>query len=345
MLRIKSSHVQWPPVRATPEVWEVAASPLLALAPASSRGRPEQLAACVCVSSEGGAAMADPQTVTDFDEGAGIEALRRFAIEPHLPGARPLNYLPAAVHIASMPDRARDALRELLDQLGIRVEIKDEPELSREFFDGMSAHLAGAGIAAAPARAPKSLIRVKGMTIERIAAFAEAAEIFWKARPWRLFEGDVLWRIDPAPKSRGMKYVSVMGGLGEQFGLGFLSGPAQMFSLGEMAGPADLTASMKSTLWSVTFDDEDNFLETDLELWKKHGLRVSGPGRYPLAIGMNPSSGAIQRPTPENLTVMEVVLRTLGSVTKREIRDRLISREVASFAGPVNVRLQGVVAL
>src|SRR5947209_1493805 len=131
------------PIHRTNEVWEVAASPLPVMAPMEKGGRPEQLVACVCVSSEGGAAMAPPQTVRGFEPSAPLDALAKFALAPLRPQAPPLNYLPARVYVGPMPEEAQRSIVAALTELGVIVEIKAGAMLSQEFFRGMAAHLAG----------------------------------------------------------------------------------------------------------------------------------------------------------------------------------------------------------
>jgi hypothetical protein len=95
------------------------------------------------VSSEGGAMTSEVQTVEHFDESAGLDALSRFALDSHVPGARPLNYLPAMVRIGPMPEKSVNALASALRELGVAIEVKDDAPMAFHFLKGLAEHLSG----------------------------------------------------------------------------------------------------------------------------------------------------------------------------------------------------------
>ena len=332
------------PIHRTSEVWEVAASPLPAMAPMEEGGRPEQLVACVCVSSAGGAAMAPPQTARTFSTSAPLDALAKFALSPLLPEAKPRNYLPARVHVGPMPAEAQHEIVSALTELGVIVELKDDVELAAEFFLGFAAHLAGLSGGGATLVVAPALLGVKGLPVERIAAFADAAQAFWKAAPWRHSKSEIVWRIEPVPKSRPFRHCTVMGAAGQEFGLAFLADPMQMMAMAAADHPADYFENTDGTHWCVTFDRADNIPPADALLWKDHKLALSGPNAFPLPMGVT-KAGRIQRPTPANLTLMEGLLRAFASLKRTEAKADVFTREVTTFDGPQTFTLTAMMKM
>lgn len=334
------------PIQRTDEVWEIAASPLPATAPRQAGGRPEQLVACVCVSSAGGAAMAAPQSVENFDPGAPLQAVTLFALDPLLPDTKPLNYLPSRVHVGPMPEDAQQAIESALTELGISVEIKDDVELAADFFIGLAVHLAGPdSMGPSPLLKAPALNRVKGITVERIAAFADAARQFWHAAPWRHFDGEVVWRIDPAPKSRPFKHCVVMGGGGEEFGLAFISDPLQAIAMHAADDPEDYWMNASGTHWSVMFEPADESPRADTQFWKDHALPLAEHDAFPVPMGVSTTSGRIQRPSPVNLTLMEGLLRVFATLKRADVKSGRFTREVATFDGPVTFTLDAAMKM
>ena len=286
-----------------------------------------------------------PQTVRGFEPTAGLDALAKFALDPLLPGTRPLNYLPARVQIAPMPEDAARTLVTALTELGVIVEIKDDFELASEFFAGLAAQMMGLNdIGGAPLIGASALMSVKGMTVERIAAFADAARSFWNAAPWRLFKGEVVWRIEPSPKTRPLKHCTVMGGGGEEFGLAFLADPMQMMAMAAADDPADYFANSVGTHWSVMFDPTEDAPRADVHFWQEHALPLAEPDAFPIPMGVT-HTHRVQRPTPANLTLMEGLLRAFAPLTRAEIKTGRFAREFITFEGPRTLTLEAVMKM
>lgn len=322
------------PIRKTTEVWEVAAAPLPIQAPMEKGGSPEQLVICVCVSSQGGAAMADPQTARTFAPAAGLQALTRFALAQSRPGALSLAYLPARIDVGPMPPEAQQEIVAALSELGVQVEVKPQIALATNFIQHLTSQLMAA--TPMPPDAPP-LMRAKGMTVERIAAFAEAAHSFWNAQPWRLFRGEIIWRITPAPKVRELRHCSVMGGAGEEFGLAFLPDPAAAMAMAA-ADPANFVANHTGTLWGATFDHVDQVPPADAALWNEHQIPLANADAFPFPIGMA-NTGRIKRPNPAILTMMEGLFRAFATLQRKDVSAGHFSRDVATFEGPRTLTL------
>lgn len=289
--------------------------------------------------------MAEPQTARAFAASAGLDALAKFALSPLLPNAKPLNYLPARVHIGPMPEAAQQTLASALTGTGVIVEIKNDVDLAADFFFGFASQMTGVGgSGVSPLNGVTPLIRTKGMTVPRIAAFADAARMFWNAAPWRHLEGEILWRIEPAPKTRPLRHCTVMGGGGKEVGLAFLADPMQMMAMAAADDPSDYWNTADGIHWSVTFDSTEDAPRADLLFWQEHGLPLAEPDAFPIPLGVT-HTHRVHRPSPENLTLMESLLRAFAPLDRVEIKAGRFTREVVTFNGPRTITLEAVMKM
>lgn len=343
MLSFNAERLRRLPIRRTKEVWEVAAMPLpTRVADENDKKKSSLMAACVCMSSEGGAMMADMQTVDAFDIAAPLTAIARFATDPHRDGAAPLGYLPARMVLGPMPDDAREHAASVLSEIGIAVEFKAAFGLTRDFFAGLIEHL----VHAAPTGSggpvtTAGLLRRKGMTVERVRAFAHAARAFWRAKPWTFDEDTVLWSIEPTPKTKELRYFTIMGHGGEEFGLAFHAGPKQFMRMMNSEEPAAYFGELNATQWYLGFEYAQDAPPMDAALWEHERLALAGDDAFPVPVGITPS-GRVSRPTPETLTLMEGVMRVFAVATKKEVQGGAIHRSVPTLTGEVGFVLQAV---
>lgn len=331
------------PVHRTDEVWEVAIVSMPMLVRERRNEKPFHPLAGVCVSTRGGGQLSPAARPTELPQSAALDALAAMALEPQAPGQGPINYLPGRVHISAMPLPMAERLSEAMGLLGVIVETKPElPNVAEfmRFLAGMAERDA-AGVAedgrGAPMH-PPPLMGAKGMTVERIAAFADAAAAFYTARPWRLSPTEVLWRIEPEPKERGLRHCVVLGAARQEFGLGFMADAEQMEAMAAANHPGEVWENNRSKMWALTFDPIDVLPVRDAVLWEKHGLKVAGDRAYPLPLGVGKRM-AIVRPTPTQLTFMEALLRVWAGATREDVRPGRYERQVAAFGGPVKIVL------
>jgi hypothetical protein len=308
------------PVQATDEVWEVGYIKL-----PSPNGDPSLPASQtpivpVCVSNRGGVATSQPSLPSQLPSSALLDALSKFALHPLIPGARPLGYLPSRVHTPRRASEADTRFAETLAALGVIVEVKpDLPELDRfaQFMNEQA--LAFEEDGGGQQVHARGLMESKGMTIDRVRAFADAAAEFLAAKPWTRFPHEVLWRSNPKPKTAALSHFTIMGGAGEVFGLGFLSSPRQLEAMAFADSPMEYLRTNNLTQWSVMFEPRAEIPLKDAELWSVHKFSARGERGYPLPLGVT-STGRLVRPTPAQLNYLELVLRAATKLTDADRR-------------------------
>lgn len=295
----------------------------------------------VCV-SENGAGMSLPSRDRLADDAA-FQAMASHAMNPPAPGVPGVGYLPTIVRISKMPASMQMHFARCTKSLGIRTEfatvlprLRDFEEMINDMAEDESS------IDENDDDGGKALMVQPGMTVERVAAFADAANAFFRARPWKLQNQEVLWKIDPAPSEPGMGYVTIMGAGGEEFGLGFIPS-VQAFELMNAApmDPKDLVSSMDTPLWSVMFDTIETMHVEDGALWEHHGFNTAGKNAFPTMVGTTlttpteeeePDFRAL-RPSGEMLTFTEGLLRAVALLSRADVATGRFTATVPTFDG------------
>jgi len=294
----------------------------------------------VCVSNKGGAAMSDPLLPQDMPRSALLDTLARFALDPHTPGAPALGYLPQLVRTATDDTDTATEFINAMRELGITVEVTDALPTLQEFESFLVAQSANFMDSLEPAPSPApSILRKKGMTVDRLRAFAEAASVFFEAQPWTRFPDEVLWRVDPRPKTRALSHFTIMGGAGEQFGIGFLASPTDMMRMMYQDDPETFLTSTRQTMWSIMFDDISTLPEREAELWERESLPVARQDAYPLAMGFTPA-GRLRRPSPAQLDYMEAVLRAAAQLAPEHAHEDSVAKTVRTHDGERTLHLR-----
>jgi tetratricopeptide (TPR) repeat protein len=253
---------------------------------------------------------------------AAVDALVDFATNETLAGYRPgkleVNDPALAEHLAG-----------LLAEADIRVEHRPKLLALERFMDGMAEHVNEGPL-------PPGILRGKGVTLERVRSFADAAKAFYEAAPWEhLSNQDVVEVEAPSPEA-GLRYAVVLGQGGMEHGLGFYDSLDQYWA---MAGGEPMEAWMgRGGLWSMTFDDVTYLPFADADLWQDHDLPVAGPRAYPVPVRFDRRKG-IRRPSAKVLAFMEGLFWALAETTEEEMDAGRWTRQVETADGPLTYRL------
>ena len=241
------------------------------------------------------------------------------------PGLSP--YRPGTLQVKE--DVLARQLGQMLDPIGIRVEqVAETPAvdaMQQRLQDSIEGgRIEGPGYLESP-----------DVDLPLVKEFAEAADAFVKARPWRQLssEWDLVEVESPDPPA-GMAYCSVLGSGGEQYGMGFYSNPDQKDEICE--SPPDEYELPDGGLWSLTFCDPEDVPPEDLEAWFEHRLPLPPEG-LPMLFHFLPSK--IGRPDREELVFVTALLRAIAETTEDEYDSGRWQKAVATPDGPKMVRL------
>ncbi|MCI0546256.1 MAG: hypothetical protein L0027_03120 [Candidatus Rokubacteria bacterium] len=163
---------------------------------------------------------------------------------------------------------------------------------------------------------PPDAMDARGVTVERMSSFAAAAREFYEAAPWRYLSDEDLIRVEAPAVARGLANVTVLGGAGQTFGLGFFGSAKEFDRVREEPSPAAILG--REGRWSVLFGPIDEMPFGDVDLWEEHALPSAGPSAYPVAMWFG-SAGEIRRPEAPVLADMEAILRALARASEDQI--------------------------
>jgi tetratricopeptide (TPR) repeat protein len=178
------------------------------------------------------------------------------------------------------------------------------------------------------------ILESPGVSVDRLRAFADAAAIFFAARPWEQLSNEDLLVVDGARVPQQLRHVCVLGRGGQQFGLAFFDERAAFERL--LTG-AD-TGRQMSRAHGVTFGAMHEMPFADHDAWLDHALPVAGAGAYPVAADIS-RNGSFRRPDAGELTHSEAVLRALAATTEDELDAGTWRKRVETFDGPVDLTL------
>ena len=178
--------------------------------------------------------------------------------------------------------------------------------------------------------------RVPGVTIDHLRAFADAAQEFRLAEPWRHLESEDIIEVGAPRPSPTVRYASVLGALGE-CGLGFSDDRALLDSDAddERTGFERLA---DASLWSVTFCEPWEIPVLEHEAWQQHGLATDDEGRIPSAIQYGPKR-RVRRASPKMLAFFEGCFRAIALATEDELDSGRWRKVVDTSQGPLELEL------
>ncbi|MEA2558931.1 MAG: hypothetical protein QOH06_435 [Acidobacteriota bacterium] len=226
--------------------------------------------------------------------------------------------MPGLVQVSE--DELADDLQKRLAVRNIPVDLCDElpllervmNELGRELYDPAPGPLAG-----------------EGVTVEQMAAFAEAAFLFATAEPWRHLAGDDPIHVEAPEVPAEVRYLSLMGQAGQQYGLVFQLDPS-FFQ--ERDAEELQKRSLEEGFWSVSFNPATEVPPEDHDLWERHRLPLAHERAFPFAARFG-GPGGIARPDARLLDAFEGLLRALASTTEDEMDEGRWTKEVITHRG------------
>ena len=256
------------------------------------------------------------------DPGLALAALLDFGLNRKLAGCRP-----SRIEVID-EETAAYLTRELGDQ-GFPISVARDLAAIKLLLADMAEDMNGAPV-------PPDAMDAPGVTVERMRDFAVAAKDFYLAAPWRHLTDEDLIRVEAPKVDKGLRYLSVLGGGGFTFGLGFFEKPGEFEAVLEAPEPETLLEGQGR--WSVLYGPISEMPFGDTDLWEEHGLPVAGDEAYPVAMRVG-ADGSIRRPDARMVSDLEGLLRALGGTTEDEIDRGRWTREVHTHDGRKTVTL------
>lgn len=264
--------------------------------------------------------MSDPAKDKDLEQV--LISLVDFACDPALAGYRPAGLDVRDAEVA-------DYLSDQLVDAGIVVEQRKTlytwDRLLEDFLENISGQL------------PVSeAFDAKGVTVEAMRGFAQAACEFYRAASWRHLDGEDLIQIESPFVDAALRYVSVLGSAGLNYGLGFYESPDEFHEI-MGGGGADGYVS-RDRCWVLFFDSIVELPFGDADLWQDHDFPVAQPEAYPLLMcAIGPET--FKRPGPDVLAFVEGLLRALAQTGEEQMDAGRWKQEVTTCEGDMTFEL------
>lgn len=251
-----------------------------------------------------------------------LESFMGMALDPAKGGG-----LPERVEVAG-PGVA-EILEAVLAPLGVQVVRRERLPGVEHLLDAMAADLC-------EGNPHPGALEPPGMTLERLASFAEAARLFYEAAPWRYLADEDLIRVERPRGPEDLSHALVVGAAGKSFGIMFLESSALHERL---LVQEDREEILTATSYCPVFYGPITELPlADSALFEDHRLPVAGPNAYPWALRLGPKQ-RVRRLAPRPLAHVEAVLRALAATTEGEIDSGRWRRAVPTPDGVVEVAL------
>jgi hypothetical protein len=262
-----------------------------------------------------------PQRREEIDFESALQSLANFACDEKLAGYRPSR-------IEVKDPALAEHLSGLLTEVDIKVEQRNKLFTFDEMIADMAEHIGGKPLV-------PGALDVKGITVDLMRYFADAASKFYQSQPWQyLTDGDLIEVESPFVDS-SLRYLTVLGAGGMTFGLAFYDSLQQFESLFEQKEQASLATEKH---WSVLFGPVTELPFGDVDLWEDYDLPVAGEDAYPVAICFQPR-GKQRRPGLDILAFLEGLMQVLAQTTEEEIDSGRWKKHVTTSKGKVDFTL------
>jgi len=209
------------------------------------------------------------------------------------------------------PDGRWDALAPHLDAIG--VNLVPTPELDQidllltKLNEEMSAEQ------------PPGLLEMPGIDPDRVAGFYEAAAGFYRKAPWRKLGFEAAIKVECPRFDSGPWYAVVMGQGGMTIGVALYDDLRLLKKL--WAGTmSDEENARETVALTVTFDDETDLSDADLDAIEQYDFEVAGPDAFP-SIFRKERGMSMRPPLAWELELMEGCLRALPDFIARHRPD------------------------
>jgi len=262
-----------------------------------------------------------PQSREDINFETALQSLVNFACDKELAG-----YRPGKIEVKD--SALAEHLSGLLAEVDIAVEQRNRLFTFDETIADLAEHIDGKPLV-------PGALDVKGVTVDSMRCFADAASGFYQSQPWQHLTDVDLIEVESPFVDTSLRYLTVLGAGGTTFGLGFFDSVKQFEAVFEQKEPGMLA---RDKCWAVLFGPIIELPFGDVDLWEDYHLPVAEEQAYPVAICFQPR-GKQRRPGPDILAFLEGLMRVLAQTTEDQIDSGRWKKRVITSRGEMDFTL------
>jgi len=274
-----------------------------------------RLVAGLCVSLRSGRVHVKPADALRRPADLMVETLLEFAGKSSLAGCR-------AGRIELADSAIATDVTAALGDADLQIVVRDELPALRAVLADLAAGMES------ESPIPEALSG-RGVTIDRMRRFADAAKAFYEAKPWRHLTNDDLIRVESPRIGDELSHVSVMGAGGREFGLAFLASRDDFDNLVSRQSPGE--SFRNRSHWSVSFGPIWELPFGDVDLFEDAQFPVASADAYPIAF--EATLDEMSRPDAATLAYLEGVLRAIADSSEAELDRGRWTRTVVTADG------------
>lgn len=269
---------------------------------------------------------------------AAINAMVQFACDTELAGYRPGKVVVSDKKIAAY-------LTPLLAEAEIAVELADEMRMVEALLPLMGMNTLDEVLDSMTEQMQEVmdvqtflLPAVTGykVTHQHVARFAEAAELYHRAKPWKNADSLHLIRIDTPRAPRRLKYAVMILDENNEPGLALFSS-RKMYQSYYLYEDIDVWGAT-GDCWQMTFEPQDNMPPGDVTAWQLHGWPLPHLNAYPFVAKLD-NTGTCTRPPESILVYLEGLLRAMAVADFESLKHSAQSFKVNTFSGTMEFKL------
>ena len=222
-----------------------------------------------------------------------------------------------------------EALRPHLEEIGIRLEVREELGQFDKVYQSMVEHVCG--------QPEPGLLDMPGITPEQVASFYQAAAEFFRRSPWKKVGYEAAIKVECDKYHSGPWYAVLMGQSGLSLGLAVYESLKVLRKM--WAGTADDEENARRTVaTTVTYGEESDLPVADLEAMQRYGWEVARSDAYP-EVYHKDRGMSMRRPLTWELELLEGCLRTIPDFVERHPQDDTTREEVTVRVASGELRL------
>lgn len=211
-----------------------------------------------------------------------------------------------------------EALKARLGPIEVDVEAVDTLDYIDQLFGELERDMTG--------DQPPSLLDMPGATPEKAAGFYQAAAEFYRRAPWRKLGYETAIRVECDQVESGPRFGVVMGQSGLTFGLALYDDLKVLKKLWSNR-MTDEENARETVALTVTFDDDAEIPDGDLDAIEEYGWEVVSPEAYP-SIFRKERGLSMRPPFGWELELMQACLRAIPDFVDKYPTDDLAKHEV-----------------